>query len=140
MFIALTTLYGSAQLLACTFNFFNDTDARVLLIDAQQVVHMIAPNTQEEIVGAIGGNDIEISELEQSSYRTRAQYLLTELECTVDGKPIATVRFSDIKARTENAWLMYRFIQEERRFTKRYHRVPFSIAGSTQEFVALRVF
>ncbi len=139
MLIALTSLYGSAQLLACTFNFFNDTDAKILLIDAQEVVHTIAPNTQEEIIGAIDGDEIQIFELEQDSNRIRAKYSLFEQECAVDGEPITTIRFSSIKTTADNAWDSYVPSAYGVESIKAYRDVPFSIEGSTQKFSVLRI-
>ena len=141
MFIALTTLYGSAQLLACTFIFFNDTDAKVLLIDAQEKEHMIAPNTQEEVVGAVEGNMIEISEFEQDSNRISAKYELYEEECAVDGESITTVRFSAIKDTTDGAWIITVPEQDESfEARKEYLMEPFSIEGSTMKFEVRRAF
>ena len=140
--IALTTLYGSAQLLGSAFNFFNDTDAKILIIDSQRVTHMIAPNTKEEVFGAIDSNGMQIFELKQGLSRLGAQYVLFEEGYAVDGESLPTVPFSVIKIAADNAYspiCLSLFKGQVGRMIKQYRKVSFSIEGSTQKLTVLRI-
>lgn len=113
----LAVFYSSAPVLACTFNFHNDTDSMVVLIDAHEEEHKIYPQKEKMVFGAVADVVIDIFELEKKSDLVANWYALTEDACA-EGEEIGTIRFSDIKATaTEND-------------------VPtnFAIEGSAQEF------